>query len=194
MRIGVIGTGALGGAAIERFEDAGHEVLAGDSQGGAAEAAEFGEVVLLALPFGAHTDLPVDELAGKVVIDAMNYDPARDGHIAALDAGEITSSELLARHLAGDASVVKALNTMDAHTFEEDGRPAGAHDRLALFVAGDDELAKRIVLELIDEIGFDPVDTGSLAGGGRQQQPGGPLFGTAITALEAQERFGGTER
>ena len=130
------------------------------------------------------------EQAGHRVVVAMNFVPARDGQVAELDSDEITSSELLWRVLGGDAAVVKAFNTMDAATLEEDGRPAGAHDRLALFVAGDDELAKRIVLELIDEIGFDPVDTGSLAEGGRRQQPGGPLFGTAVTALEAQERFG----
>ena len=193
MRIGVIGTGAIGGTAVELLEDAGHEVLAGNSRGGVAEAAEFGEVVVVAIPFGAYTTLPTDELAGKVVVDAMNYFPGRDGQIAELDAGEITSSELLARQLSGDASIVKALNTMDAATLEEDGRPAGAHDRLALFVAGDDELAKRIVLELVDEIGFDPVDTGTLAEGGRLQQPGGPYFGTAMTALEVQDRFGGAQ-
>ena len=191
MRVGVIGTGAIGGTVIELLEDAGHDVLAGNTAGGVTEAADFGEVVVVAIPFGAHTTLPVDELAGSVVVDAMNYYPSRDGHIEELDRDETTSSELLHRHLGGDASVVKALNTMDAHTLEEDGRPAGAHDRLALFAAGDDELAKRIVLELIDEIGFDAVDTGTLAEGGRLQQPGGPYFGTAMTALEAQERFGG---
>ena len=190
MRIGVIGTGAIGGAAVELFEHAGHEVLAGNSRGGVAEAVEFADVVLIAIPFGARGTLPVDELAGKVVIDAMNYYPARDGQVAELDNDETTSSELLWRVLGGDAAVVKAFNTMDAATLEEDGRPAGAHDRLVLFVSGDDELAKRTVLELIDEIGFDPVDTGTLSVGGRLQQPGGPLFGTSVTALEAQRLFG----
>lgn len=178
MRIGVIGTGDLGSALAELLEEAGHDVLTGNSRGGAPEAAEHGEVVFLAVPFGAYRELPEDELAGKVVVDAMN----RYGEIPE---GDPTSSELVARHL--DATVVKAFNTLDAGTLAEDGRPAGAHDRLVLFIAGDDDHAKRIVFDLADEVGFDAIDSGTLAEGGRLQQPGSPVWGSPMTALEAQD-------
>jgi 8-hydroxy-5-deazaflavin:NADPH oxidoreductase len=190
MRIGIIGSGSLGDTIRELLEDAGHDVRVGNSGGGVAEAAEHGEIVVVAIPFGAYRSLPADQLAGRVVIDAMNYDAGRDGEIAELESGETTSSELLARHLA-EADVIKTLNTLDAHTLEEDGRPAGAHDRLVLFVAGDEDHAKRVVFDLLDEIGFDAIDTGTLGEGGRLQQPGSAIFASPMTGLEAQELLAG---
>jgi predicted dinucleotide-binding enzyme len=186
MRIGVIGSGHIGGTAAELFEQAGHEVRVGNSRGGVEEAAEFGELVLVAIPLKAYEDLPADAFEDTIVVDAMNYYPSRDGHIAELDRDETTSSELLARHL-DDATVVKAFNTMEAATLAEDGRPAGDPHRLVLFVAGDDAIANRTVVDLIDEIGFDGVITGSLAEGGRLQQPGSPVYGAELTIAEAQD-------
>jgi predicted dinucleotide-binding enzyme len=201
MRIGVIGAGNIGATAARLFADAGHDVVISNSRGpetlGAeegdgvragtvAEAAEHGEVVLVAIPLKALGDLPAEAFEDAIVVDAMNYYPGRDGHVDELDRDETTSTELLARHLEG-ARVVKAFNTMRAGTLEEGGRPAGDHSRLALLVAGDDLQAKRTVMELIDEIGFDPVDTGSLADGGRAQQPGSPLYAAELTSIEARE-------
>jgi predicted dinucleotide-binding enzyme len=189
VRIGIIGSGHIGATAAELFEEAGHEVRVGNSRGGVEEAAGFGELVLVAIPLKAYEDLPADAFEDTIVVDAMNYYPSRDGHIAELDRDETTSSELLARHLDG-ATVVKAFNTMAAATLAEDGRPAGDPHRLVLFVAGDSPMANRTVVDLIDEIGFDGVITGSLAEGGRLQQPGSPVYGAELTIAEAQEALG----
>ena len=207
MRIGVIGAGNIGGTAARLFADAGHEVVISNSRGPETlsaeegdgiragtveEAAEFGDVVLIAIPYRERETLPVDELSDTTVIDAMNYYPGRDGQIAELDDDSTTSSELLARHL-DSSRIVKAFNTLEAGTLEEDGRRSGDHRRLVLFVAGDDDLAKRQVMELVDEVGFDPVDTGDLATGGKLQQPGSPIYGAELTNPEAREALGHDE-
>jgi predicted dinucleotide-binding enzyme len=201
MRIGIIGSGKVGGTAAALLAAAGHEVALSNRRGpdslreeverlgpGAraatpAEAAAFGEVVIVAIPFGAYRDLPADALAGRIVVDAGNYYPGRDGHIEALDAGTTTSSELVAGHLPG-ARVVKAFNTIQSARLRDDGRPRGAPGRQALPLAGDDPEAKALVARLIDEMGFEPVDTGSLAEGGRRQQPGSPIYGRPLGADE----------
>ena len=204
MRIGVIGAGNIGATAARLFADAGHEVVLCNSRGpetlthetgdgiSAAtveETAEFGEIVLLAVPLRAYPTLPTDELADTVVIDAMNYVPERDGPIAELDEDDVTSTELVARHLDG-SHLVKALNTLEAGALEDGARSAGDHSRLALLLAGDDGRAKRTVAELLDEIGFDPVDAGTLAEGGRLLQPGSPVYGAELTNVEAREALG----
>ena len=190
MRIGIVGAGAIGATAADLFGRAGHAVVVGSrSNGRVEEACGFGEVVLLAIPFGAYTTLPADVLEGRIVIDATNYHPARDGHVAELDAGRTTSSELLAEHLP-DAQVVKAFNTLPAETLAEEALPPGDPQRLVLLVAADDANAKRHVADLIDEVGFEPVDTGGLAEGGRRQQPGAPLHGAELTPPDAREALG----
>jgi 8-hydroxy-5-deazaflavin:NADPH oxidoreductase len=195
MRIGVIGGGHLGATAARLFVDAGHEVAIANSRGpeslaelvGALgdraraatveDAASFGDLVLLAIPFDRHRELPPAALAGKIVIDAMN-DYGSSG-------GSSSSSELLAAHLPG-ARVVKAFNTMQWEVLGGYGRPPRREDRLALFVAGDDEEAKALTASLIDEIGFAAVDTGGLAEGSRRQQPGAPVY----TELARRRRQG----
>jgi predicted dinucleotide-binding enzyme len=204
MRIGVIGAGNIGGTAARLFADAGHEVVLSNSRGPESlraeegdgiragtveEAAELGDVVLLAIPFNAHETLPVDALEDTIVIDATNYYPGRDGTIAELDEDATTSTELIGRHLDG-SRIVKAFNTLAAGTLEEAGRRSGDHSRLVIFAAADDDLARRTVMELIDEVGFEPIDTGTLAEGGRLQQPGAPLFGAELTNPEAREALG----
>jgi len=208
MRIGVIGSGNIGSATAHQFVGAGHEIAIANSRGpeslgdlvaelGPAaraatvtEAAEFGELVLVAIPLGRIGELPPQPFAGKVVIDANNYYSSRDGEIPELESDETTSSELLARHLP-EATVVKAFNTMYARKIAEDERPdAPVDERLALFVAGDDEEAKRRVVELIEEIGFAAIDSGSLAEGGRRQQPGSPIYGEELSGAEARARIG----
>jgi hypothetical protein len=145
--------------------------------------------VLIAIPLKAYPDLPADAFAGKIVVDAMNYYPSRDGQVEELDAGIVGSSELLARHAPG-ARVVKAFNTMLWTRLGSEGRPGGDGERLVLFVAGDDEDAKRTVSELIDQIGFAAVDTGSLHEGGMRQQPGSPIYNKAMTVHDAEAALG----
>ncbi|TNC05706.1 NADP oxidoreductase [Methylobacterium terricola] len=178
MRIGIIGAGYVGRAVAQHAVAGGHAVMVANSRGNqslfslsialgcrtgtAAEAAAFGEVVVAAIPLHAYPTLPRAELAGKIVLDAMNYYPERDGPLAELDARRATTSGLLAAHLPA-ARIVKAFNAIRAQDLETDGRPAGTPGRRALPLAGDDVPAKAVAAELIDQFGFDPVDAGSLA-------------------------------
>jgi 8-hydroxy-5-deazaflavin:NADPH oxidoreductase len=201
VKVGVIGAGNIGGNAAKLFVEAGHEVVVSNSRGpetlsglvgeigdGARavtveEAAEFGDVVLEAMPFGRYEELPADRLAGKIVVDASNYYPGRDGEI---DLEGLTSTQALARHLSG-SRVIKAFNTMYYETLATEGRPdAPVGDRLVLFLAGDDEEAKGVVSGLIEDIGFAPVDTGPLESSGRQE-PGAPVYNTPVTPEQARE-------
>jgi len=205
VRIAVIGSGKIGGTAAALFAAAGHEIAIGNSRGPASlaslikkigpraraatveDAAGLGQVALVAIPFGKYRTLPAAELSAKVVVDAMNYYPERDGQI---DFGTLTSSELVARYLAG-ARVVKAFNTMYFETLAGQGRPdRPIDDRLVLFLAGDNADAKAIVSHLIEEIGFAPIDSGSLSNGGRLQQPGSAIYNRPMTAGEARAALG----
>jgi predicted dinucleotide-binding enzyme len=201
MRIGIVGTGNIGGALAGHFARAGHEVAVSNSRGpesladlvgalgpraralAVEEAMRFGDAIVVAIPLGRVAELPADAAGGKVVIDANNYYASRDGQIAELDEDRTTSSELVQRHLRG-SRVVKAFNTMRAQHLRELGRPAGDPRRLAIPISGDDEDSKRLVAGLIDGIGFDAVDAGSLAGGGRKHQPGAAAYGVDLTADE----------
>lgn len=205
--VGVIGAGMIGGTLAMRLAAAGHHVLLAnrtgedalrdltDEIGANAEpstsgrAAADSEVTVLAVPFAAVMDFPSEHFVGKIVIDATNYYEGRDGHVRELASGSITSSELTARALPG-ARVVKAFNMLHFAHLRDDWRPSGAADRLAVLMAGDDATAKAVVARLIDDVGFDPVDAGSLAAGGRRQQPGTALYNKAMTraAVEAIAR------
>lgn len=208
MDIGIIGSGHIGATTARLLTAAGHSVVIANSRGPASledlvaavggdlragtvtEAAEHGEVVLVAIPLKAVEDLPPDPFAGRIVVDANNYYPGRDGHYEGLDADATTSTEMLAAHLPG-ARVVKAFNTMNFRVLADGGRPDAPRDeRLAIYVAGDDEDAKRAVSELIEQLGFAAVDTGGLADGGRRQQPGTAVYGADLTAAEAANVFG----
>ncbi len=148
------------------------------------EAASFGEVILLAIPLKDYKALPADLLKGRVVIDAMNYYAHRDGN---MDLADLSSSELVAQHLGG-SRVVKAFNTLYYEVLAKQGQPtASPESRLTLFIAGDDAAAKATVANLIDEIGFTAVDTGSLREGSRKQEPGTALYGQSLTAAQAHE-------
>jgi predicted dinucleotide-binding enzyme len=208
MRIGIIGSGHIGGTLAELLARAGHEVLVSNSRdpgtlaglvgrlggrgraGTPAEAAAFGDVVVVSIPLGRWQELPAEPLAGKVVVDTCNYYPQRDGRIDDLDAGRLTSSELVASHL-DHARLVKAFNTIYWERLRDQGRPPGAPGRLAIPLAGDDPEAKRLVAGLIDQLGFDPVDTGDLAGGGRRQQPGSPIYNQPLTRAQVEQRLAG---
>ncbi|KKB64753.1 NADP oxidoreductase [Robbsia andropogonis] len=177
MKIGIIGAGFIGRAVAKLSLAAGHDVMVSNSRGPKSlssipsgigcqvgtveEAASFGNIVLLAIPFSAYTSIAPQLLAGKILMDANNYYPDRDGNIAPLDRHETTTSEMTAKHFAS-AKVVKTFNAILAKDLEEDGRPAGASDRRALPIAGDDIGAKATVADLLDQMGFDCVDAGSL--------------------------------
>lgn len=193
MKIGIIGTGQIGGTLARRFTALGHEVSIANSRGPetlaamaketgakavmAKDAARAGEVVVVTIPEGRVPQLPKDLFVGVsdnvVVIDTGNYYPRqRDGRIAEIEAG-LPESRWVERQLG--RAVVKAFNNIYAKHLLELGRPAGASNRIALPVAGDDQRAKAIVMSLVDELGFDPVDAGFLDESWRQQ-PGTPVY------------------
>jgi predicted dinucleotide-binding enzyme len=203
MKIGIVGSGNIGANAARLFVRTGHEVVLSNSRGGQGleamvaelgakaraatieEAANFGEVVLVAIPFGKFRTLPERAFDGRVVIDAGNYYPERDGKFAELDNNETTSSELMAAHLKG-ARLVKGFNTIwFKHLASEGDTSRPLEDRRAIFIAGDDSKAKEIVARLIEEIGFAAVDNGFLHEGGRNQQPGTAVYNKDMTAKEA---------
>jgi 8-hydroxy-5-deazaflavin:NADPH oxidoreductase len=206
MRIGIIGAGHIGGTLAKRFVDVGHEVAVSNSRGPetlaslvdalgeraqantTADAVRFGDVVVVAIPMGRYREVPTDAVTGKVVIDANNYYPQRDGHFEELDSDRTTSSELLQAHLPG-AHVVKAFNAIQWMRLRDDGRPAADPERLAIPLSGDDEEAKRTVAELIDQLGFDPVDAGTLAEGGRKHQTGAPAYTQGLPTAELRARL-----
>ena len=206
MRIGIIGAGHIGGTLARLFTRAGHEVAISNSRGPetlkdlvaelgpkaravtSREAAAFGDVVVVSIPFGRYRELPADAFAGKIVIDTNNYYPQRDGHFEDLDTNRTTSSEMLQTHLRR-ARVVKAFNSIRWEHLRDLGRPRGASDRIALPISGDDTEAKRVVAQLIDQIGFDAVDAGTLAEGGRRHQPGTSLYLADATSKELERRL-----
>jgi predicted dinucleotide-binding enzyme len=207
MNIGIIGAGHIGANAARLFLEAGHVVAISNSRGPdtlrelvaelgpnaravtPAEAARFGDVVLLAIPLKDYTTLPVEALRGRIAIDAMNYYPDRDGRIAPLDSGELASSEMVAAHLDG-ARVVKAFNTIwFEHLKTQGNRDAPVARRRAIFVSGDDAEAKGVVSRLIEEIGFGAVDMGSLRDSHRQQ-PGAAVYNRDVTVEESANSTG----
>ena len=199
MNIGIIGAGNIGGNLTRRFSALGHNVFVANSRGpesladlaaetGATpvsvhEAARRGDVVIVTIPEKNIPDLPRDLFAGVpddvVVVDTGNYYPQqRDGRIAGIEDGTIESgwvSQQLGR------PVVKAFNNIYAAHLLKSGRPAGDPNRIALPVAGDDDRAKSVVLNLIDELGFDGVDAGGLDESWRQQ-PGTPVYAADFDA------------
>ncbi len=206
MQIGIIGSGHIGGTLARKLVGAGHTVGIANAGGPATlrdfvgelggrscpmsveEAASFGKLVIVSIPFGAYGHVPPQSLGGKIVIDTMNYYAQRDGAYPPLDSGRVTSSELLQTHLS-ETRLVKAFNTVPWQALRDGARPAGAPDRIAVPVAGDDAEAKRVVMKLVDEIGFDAVDAGSLAEGGRHLQPGSPVYATLLNATAVRKRL-----
>ena len=207
MNIGIIGAGHIGATTAQLFIDAGYEVALSNSRGpetlrdlitslgpGAravttSEAARFGEIVLVAIPLKDFKTLLPADLAGKIVVDAMNYYPDRDGHFAELDTGASSSSEMVAAHLRG-ARVIKAFNTIwFEHLKTKGNKSAPVEERRAIFVSGDDAEAKAVVAKLIEDIGFGPYDMGSLANSG-SQQPDSAVYNKDVTVAEAREIVG----
>lgn len=196
--VGFIGSGKIGATVARLAVAAGFDVVVSNSRGPdtladlvadlgpsaraatAAEAAEAGELVVVSVPFLAYRDLPVEPLAGKVVLDTNNYYPQRDGHVAELDEGTTTSAELEQRHLRG-ARLVKVFNNIHFRHLAALARPAGARDRTALPVASDDADAVAAVTAFLDAIGYDTVEVGPLSESWRFE-PDTPVYGTPYGA------------
>jgi predicted dinucleotide-binding enzyme len=198
MRIAIIGSGKVGGTLTMRFRELGHDVSVANSRGpeslrpladqtGATaatveDAARDADVVVLALPTKAVPTLPAQAFDGKILIDADNYFPERDGEIEPIADRAVSSSRWTAEHFPA-ARVVKAFNNMTATHLRDRGRPYGDPGRVALPVAADDAAARQVVEGLIDELGFDPVDAGTLDASWRQQ-PGTPVYLTDLDAAK----------
>jgi predicted dinucleotide-binding enzyme len=193
MNIGIIGAGHIGGNLTRRLTALGHNVFVANSRGpqtlaalaretGAKpvpveEAAHKGEIVIVTIPEKNIPDLPRDLFAGVpddvIVIDTGNYYPQqRDGRIDGIEQG-VTESRWVSQQLG--RPVVKTFNNIYADHLLRLGKPAGDPDRIALPVAGDDKDAKRKVIALLDELGFDGVDAGTIDESWRQQ-PGTPVY------------------
>jgi predicted dinucleotide-binding enzyme len=197
MKIGIIGAGNIGGTLTRRLISLGHDVSVANSHGphtledlvaqsGAkavhvSEAAVGAEVVVVTIPEKNVPDLPAGLLDGAAegvaVIDTGNYYPQRrDGRIEAIESG-LPESRWVEEQIGHP--VVKAFNSIYAKHLLELGKPAGTPQRIALPVSGDDDAAKAIVMNLVDELGFDPIDAGGLDESWRQQ-PGTPVYCTDL--------------
>ncbi|MCM3883422.1 NADPH-dependent F420 reductase [Frankia sp. R82] len=185
--LGLIGSGNIGGTLARLAVQAGYDVVLSNSRGPdtladlvaelgpraraatSAEAAAAGDLAVVTVPLHAYQAVPVEPLAGKVVIDTNNYYPERDGKIAELEDESTTTSELLAAHLP-TSKVVKAFNNIYFKHLLELARPTGTPDRTTLLIAGDDTDAKKTATGFLDDIGYDAFDAGPLAEGWRFQR------------------------
>lgn len=207
MNIGIIGAGHIGSALAVRLTSLGHSVKIANSRGPetlgdvaqktgatpvtAEEAAKGADLIVVTIPLKNIPDLPKDLFASVPadvpVIDTSNYYPMlRDGKIAELETGDLTESEWVQQHLG--RPVVKVFNNIYADHLQNKGVPAGAPGRFALPVAGDDAAAKQKVMALVEELGFDAVDDGTLHESWRQQ-PGTPSYGADLPADKLREHF-----
>lgn len=203
MKIGIIGTGAIGGTIAKKMVAAGHNVKVNNSKQGEklnARALELGtspatienvvkdvDVIILSVPTVAIPTLPKDLFAkvpeNVIVVDTSNYYPFRDADIDEIKNGKVESvwvSEQLGR------PVIKTFNNLLAETLENGGKETATENRIAMAVAGDDEEAKKIITGLINDAGFDTVDSGNLSESWRHQ-PGTPAYCTELNAEELKQ-------
>ena len=198
--IGIFGAGKVGTALARLLVGAGYDVLIAGSPRQTAldllvavvapgarvatpsELVAASDVIIVAVPFGKAGTVPWADFGGRIVVDAMNYWPPVDGHIAEVDADERTTSEINAAR-SPLARVVKSLNHLGYHEMEDDSMDPGSPLRRALAVVGDDADARAVIARIIDDIGFDAVDGGALVNG-RALEPGHPAFGRELSASE----------
>lgn len=208
--IGIIGAGNIGSNVARAAIKAGYEVAIANSRGPETlteliaelgpnatavtpeQAAEQGDIVLVAVPLGKRDELPQAQLAGKVVMDAHNYYPGRDGRIPELDSNELTTSELMQRTLP-ESRIVKAFNNIFAKEIPEHGEVEGTPGRRALPIAGNDEEAKGIVTTFLDDLGYDAVDLGPLSESWRVERDTS-TYGVRTTAQELRDATQAQER
>ncbi|MBJ6142891.1 NAD(P)-binding domain-containing protein [Hymenobacter sp. BT559] len=214
MKIGIIGAGYIGGTLAGRLTQLGHTVAIANSRGPetlkdlaektgatpvtAHDAARDKDLVIVTIPLIKIPDLPKDLFAGVPadvpIIDTSNYYPLlRDGHLPELEHGDLTESEWVQQHLG--RPVVKVFNNISFTSLGSAGKPVGTPGRVGLPVAGDDAAAKQKVMALVEELGFDAVDNGSLHESWRQQ-PGTPVYGADLPGAELKKQLAdlGTQR
>ena len=211
MKIGIIGAGHIGGTLTRRLRSLGHEVRVANSRGPeslqnlaketgaqaveAREAPKGADLVIVTIPEKNIPNLPKDLFAsapeGLVVVDTGNYYPKqRDGLIAEIEDG-LPESRWVERQLGHP--VIKAFNNIYARHLLENGLPKGSPNRIALPVAGDDSKAKAVVMRLVDDLGFDPVDAGGIDESWRQQ-PGTPVYTTDHDAEGVRQELAAARR
>ncbi len=201
--IGILGAGKLGTVVAQLALDAGYKVYIagsgspekialsvkvitpGATATHAVEAINKSDVVLLALPLSKYPSLPVDDLAGKLVIDAMNYWWEVDGDDATLKNSNSTSSELVQKFLP-KSRVIKALSHMGYHHLRDEARSVDQPGRKAIAIAGGSKRDAKTIANLVNNLGFDPVHIGPLSRGDILE-PGGPLFGANTNAKEIRQ-------
>lgn len=186
--IGLIGAGNIGGTVARLAVAAGYDVIVSNSRGPETLTGLVAELgprarAVVSVPLTAYASIPVEPLAGKVVIDTGNYYPGRDGNIPELEDGSTTNSEILQRHLP-TTGVVKGFNNIFFKHLQALARPRGASDRTALPIAGDDAEAKALATEFLDGIGYDAVDVGPLSAGSAFG-PGTRLYGAPYAGGDA---------
>ena len=207
MNIGIIGAGHIGSALAVQLTSLGHSVYIANSRGPetltdmaqktgatavtAKDAVRHGDIIVVTIPLKNIPNLPKDLFEGVSadvpVIDTSNYYPLlRDGQLPALDSGDLTEGEWVQQHLG--RPVVKVFNNIFALNLEKSGQPVGTPGRISLPVASDDAAAKQKVMALVEELGFDAVDSGSLYESWRQQ-PGTPLYCTDLPAAELRQHL-----
>lgn len=195
LRLGIVGAGKFGTTLARAAVAAGYDVaISGSGQAddialtvevlapgahaaATAEVARHADLIVLAVPTHRFRELPGDLFAGKILVDAMNYWQPVDGDDPVLTGARNGTSAIVQEHFPS-ARLVKGLNQLGYHQVEEHLRPAGAPDRIAMGAAGDDRLAVREVMRLIDRLGFDPVDAGPLENGLALEPDGSPIAPT----------------
>jgi predicted dinucleotide-binding enzyme len=208
--IGIIGAGHIGSAIARKAVELGYDVVISNSRGPetlaglvtelgpkaraatAAEAAAAGDFGVVTVPLKNYKDIPVEPLAGKIVIDTNNYYWERDGRIPALDNGEATTSGLLQEHLPG-SKVAKGFNHIMASQIATDGTPSGADNRRALATASDYPEAAELVTRLYDEFGFDTVNIGDLEDSWRVERDR-PAYVVRQNAQELKDNLAKAQR
>lgn len=208
--IGIIGAGHIGSALARAFSGLGYDVVISNSRGPeslaglvgelgpkvtaatATDAAAAADIAVVTVPLKALKDVPVEPLAGKIVLDTNNYYFERDGHFDALDRGETTTSQLLQDHLPA-SKVVKAFNHLYATDINAGGLPAGAVDRRALGTASDFPEAIEFVTGVYDDLGFDTVSAGPLSESWRLERDR-PAYVARQTAGELRENLARANR
>ena len=206
MKIGIIGAGNIGGTLTRRLRALGHDVSVANSRGpetladlaaetGASvvtvsEAARGANIVIVTIPEKNVPNLPPGVLdaatEGATIIDTGNYYPQRDGRIEPIESG-LTESQWVEQQLG--RPVVKAFNNIRSRDLLERGQPAGTPGRIALPIAGDDEASKAVVMDLVDALGFDPVDAAGLDESWRQQ-PGTPVYAANLDTEGVRKALG----
>jgi 8-hydroxy-5-deazaflavin:NADPH oxidoreductase len=208
--IGIIGSGHVGTNLAKAALAHGYSVVVSNSQGpdslaglvadlgpGATaatpeQASRAADFAIVAIPVTTIDQVPIEPLAGKVVLATINYFPQRDGHIADIDEGRVSVPGLLQRHLPA-SKVVRAFSMLNAADMSGDGHPPGDPKRRALALAGDDQQAKELVARLYDEFGFDALDLGGLDESWRVD-PGQKAFVTRQNLAELQANVAAATR